>query len=168
MTGEVVSSCSAQDETDTYVWRKDDRWRRLIQVCHMEGLALLAQVHRLEGVQTHLHLLRLLRWLLGLTSHVHLLELVRHTLHTRLSRWLIASLWLLIACLRCSVLRLAVWLLRLSVCWLLRLLHVGIAILRLLRHAIRRLLSLLTRIAIASRRRLALARVLCASRLLSS
>lgn len=103
----------------------------------MKGLALHANVHRLKRVQTHLHL-RLLRWLrLRRSSHAHLGELLRHTLDTLLDEVCRALRW--IALLRCLISGL--WRSILSVCWLPSgSLHSRIAVRRLLRHAISRLL----------------------------
>lgn len=155
MTRTMVSLFSTYTCNPTYIRRQNNRRRRLVQIRDMERLALHAQVHRLQRVQSHLHLWRRLGLLTLLTLHVHLLELIRYTLHALLSWCRIALLRRLVPSLRSTILWLTILLLllgllRLTVRWLLWLLGVRVAVLRLLWHTIRRLLSLLTRISIPS------------------
>ena len=81
----TISSCKQAQRNATHVWGQNDSRRRLIQICDMERLSLHTQIHRLQRIQSHLLLLRLLWLLRGLPSHVHLLELVGHTLHAWLT-----------------------------------------------------------------------------------
>lgn len=151
----------------THIRRQDDGRRWLVQIGDMEWLALHAQIHRLQRVQSHLQLWGLRCLLLRLrSSHVHLLELICDALHTLLTRSLVALLRRLVSCLWSAILWLTVRLLRLTIGWLLWLLHIRITVLRLLRHTIRRLLCLLLGVAICCWRRLPLARIRRAARLL--
>lgn len=116
-------------------WQDDGRWR-LVQIRNMKRLALHAQIYRLQWIQSHLHLRRLLRRLRRLRSHVHLLELVGHALHALLSGRLISLLRRLVAILGSTILRLPIlWLLLLGLS-VRRLLHSWVAVLRLLLHTI--------------------------------
>ena len=119
----------------------------------MKRLALHADIHGLQRIQSHLALLlrRLACYWCWPTSNAHLLELLCCLLHPLLTWRRITCLWRLI-----PALRLSIW--WLSICRLGRLrrlaLVVPIAILRLLRHPIRRLLRLrllCSRVSIARR-----------------
>jgi len=128
----------------TYIWWQDNRWWCLIQFGNVKGLTLHANVYWLQRVESHLcsRLLRLLCWLWLCTSHAHLRELLCHSLYTLLKNACravcgITWLWRLVRSLRRTILRLSIGWLRS------RSMRVWITILRLLGHAIRRLLLLL-------------------------
>lgn len=103
----------------TYVWRQDNRRRRLVQVADMEWLALHADIGRNQRVQP-LSGLRNLLWLrcCSLSTHAHLRELLGYALYTRSSRLLrVAGLRSLIAH-RLAVSGLTVCRRLLSSCWI--------------------------------------------------
>lgn len=116
----------------THIWRQYYRRWRLVQICDVKRLTLRTNVYWLKWIEPHLLGLRL-----RLTSNAHLLELLLHSLHARswrliacLLRWFVSCLW-----------RTVLWrhVSRLSS----RSLRIWVVILRLLRHAIGRLLRLL-------------------------
>ena len=87
MTGQPVSGVINLQCKITNVWRQNNGGRRLIQIGNVERLTLHAQVHSLEGIQSHLLSQHLL--LLRLRSNVHLRKLLRHAWYA-LARGLIS------------------------------------------------------------------------------
>lgn len=156
----VRGGCISGDLERTHIRREDYRRRRLVKVCHMERLALHAEVNGLQRIEAHL-LRRRLRGLLAANCH----------LRERLEWWLWLS-WI-------AGSRRLIPSLRRAILWLSavrglgrRRLHVRIAILRLVRHAVCRLLLLVcllrARVSVSAHRLRRGARVLAASRLLPS